>query len=122
MIGYVALGTNDLHRAAAFYDELLAPLGARRMMEGDRFIVWGTDAASPALMIARPYDGLPASRGNGPMVALAAASPAQVDALHRVALSLGAADEGSPGPRGPRFYAAYFRDLDGNKLNFFCFL
>lgn len=122
MIGYVALGTNDLNRAAEFYDRLLQPLNARRMLEGDRFIVWGTDASTPALMIAKPYDGLPASRGNGTMVALNVASPAQVDAMHKTALDIGASDEGSPGPRGPRFYAAYVRDLDGNKLNFYCFL
>lgn len=121
MIGYVTLGSNDLARAAAFYDQLLAPLGARRTLEGDRFIAWGTSPGRPTLVIAKPYDGLSASRGNGTMVALTAASPAQVDTLYRTALSLGASDEGQPGPRGPCFYAAYFRDLDGNKLNFFCF-
>jgi len=69
--------------------------------------------------IIKPFDGKPATVGNGVMVALAAASKAQVDAIHAKALALGGADEGAPGPRGPGFYAGYFRDLDGNKLNAF---
>jgi predicted lactoylglutathione lyase len=69
--------------------------------------------------VIEPFDGKPASVGNGVMVALAAGSRAQVDALHRKALELGGQDEGAPGPRGDGFYAGYFRDLDGNKLNAF---
>ena len=71
--------------------------------------------------MTKPFDKKPATVGNGVMVALEASNAAQVDALHRRALQLGAADEGAPGPRGEGFYAGYFRDLDGNKLNFFCF-
>jgi len=70
--------------------------------------------------VALPYDGKPATIGNGCMVALVVDSTAKVDALHARALALGASDEGAPGPRGEGFYAGYFRDLDGNKLNFFC--
>jgi predicted lactoylglutathione lyase len=54
------------------------------------------------------------------MVGLAVASPEQVQRLYAKALELGARDEGAPGPRPSGFYCAYFRDLDGNKLNFFC--
>ena len=120
MIGYVTLGTNDLPRAAAFYDALLAEIGAKRFMESDRFIAWATSMDQPGLALTKPFDGNPASVGNGVMVALAAQSPAQVDALHSKALALGGSDEGAPGPRGDGFYAGYFRDPDGNKLNFFC--
>jgi predicted lactoylglutathione lyase len=70
--------------------------------------------------VTKPFDKKPATVGNGVMVALEAANPAQVDALHRKALALGGKDEGAPGDRGGGFYAGYFRDLDGNKLNFFC--
>ena len=119
MVGYVTLGTNDLERAAAFYDALLADLGARRFMEGDREIVWMRPSGMPALSILKPFDGNPATIGNGVMVAFAVGSPAAVDAIYAKALSLGATDEGSPGPRGDHFYAGYFRDLDGNKLNAF---
>jgi catechol 2,3-dioxygenase-like lactoylglutathione lyase family enzyme len=121
MIGYVTLGTNDLERAAAFYDELLAVIGAGRFMDEDQFIAWAVAPDKPAISATKPYDGKPATVGNGTMVALVVESPEQVQALHAKALELGGADEGAPGPRGDSgFYAAYFRDLDGNKLNAFC--
>jgi catechol 2,3-dioxygenase-like lactoylglutathione lyase family enzyme len=122
MIGYVTLGTNDLDRAARFYDALLAEIGAKRMMQTDRFVVWFVAPDKPALGVFMPFDGNPATVGNGVMVALVVDSPAKVDALYRKALELGATDEGAAGPRGiPGFYAGYFRDPDGNKLNFYCF-
>ena len=120
MIGYVTLGTNRYDEAAKFYDELFADLGASRIIESDRFIAWGTGMTSPAVSIAKPYDGKPATVGNGVMVALVVNSTDKVDAIHAKALALGGTDEGPPGPRGEGFYAAYFRDLDGNKLNAFC--
>jgi catechol 2,3-dioxygenase-like lactoylglutathione lyase family enzyme len=121
MIGYVTLGTNDLPRAARFYDALLAEIGAGRFMESERLIAWAVSPDKPALGVVTPYDGKAATVGNGVMIALVVDSNAKVDAMHAKALSLGAADEGAPGPRGmPGFYAAYFRDLDGNKLNCFC--
>jgi predicted lactoylglutathione lyase len=119
MIGYTTFGTNDLARAGAFYDALLAELGAKRAMEMDRFIAWAVAPNTPMVSVIKPYDGKAATVGNGVMVALAASSKAQVDAIHKKALALGGKDEGAPGPRGPGFYAAYFRDLDGNKLNAF---
>ena len=120
MIGYVTLGTNDLERAAAFYDELFALLGATRLMEDDKFIAWAVKPGAPGVAATKPFDGNAASVGNGTMVALNADSPAQVQALHAKALELGGTDEGAPGPRVEGFYAGYFRDLDGNKLNAFC--
>ena len=119
MIGYVTLGTNNLPRAAAFYDALLAEIGAKRMMENEQFVAWSVTAEAPGLGITKPFDKKAATVGNGVMVALSVDSKAQVDALHRKALQLGGADEGAPGARGEGFYAGYFRDLDGNKLNFF---
>jgi predicted lactoylglutathione lyase len=119
MIGYVTLGTNDLPRASAFYDALLGEIGAKRMMETEQFIAWTTQPDSPALSVTKPFDKKPATVGNGVMVAIGVDSKAKVDALHRKALQLGAHDEGAPGARGEGFYAGYFRDLDGNKLNFF---
>ena len=121
MIGYVTLGTNDLDRAARFYDALLGEIGAGRFMQDDRFVAWAVAPDKPSLGVIKPWDGKPATVGNGVMVALVVDSPAKVDALYRKAMELGAADEGKPGPRGDGFYAAYFRDPDGNKLNFFCF-
>ena len=121
MIGYVTLGTNDLERAAAFYDALLAEIGASRIMEFDTFIAWAVDPDKPGLALTRPFDGKAATVGNGVMVALAVGSRDKVDAVHAKALALGGKDEGAPGPRGDSgFYAGYFRDPDGNKLNAFC--
>lgn len=119
MIGYVTLGTNDIERAARFYDALLGELGASRFMEMETFIAWSTSPGAPALSVIKPFDGKPATVGNGVMVALAMDSQEKVDALHKKAMELGAQDEGAPGPRGPGFYAGYFRDPDGNKLNAF---
>lgn len=120
MIGYVTVGTNDMDRAAAFYDALLAELGGKRAMQGDRFISWSAGENSPGIGIIKPFDGQPATVGNGVMVAIFAGSPEKVQKLHAKALELGGKDEGAPGLRFGNFYAAYFRDLDGNKLNAFC--
>jgi catechol 2,3-dioxygenase-like lactoylglutathione lyase family enzyme len=120
MIGYTLVGTNDLPRAAAFYDALLGELGAKRYMESDRFIAWAVNPQQPAFGVCLPYDGRPASVGNGTMIAIAVDSTAKVDTLYRRALELGGKDEGPAGPRGQGFYAGYFRDPDGNKLNVFC--
>jgi len=121
MIGYVTLGTNKFDEAAKFYDELLGTLGAGRFMEADTFIAWSTGPGAPSISIAKPFDGEPASVGNGVMVAIAVASRDKVDALYAKALELGGSDEGAPGQRMDNFYAGYFRDLDGNKLNAFYF-
>jgi catechol 2,3-dioxygenase-like lactoylglutathione lyase family enzyme len=121
MIGYVTLGTNDLARATRFYDALLAELGAKRALEGERFVSWSTGDHTTSLGVILPFDGKAATVGNGTMVALVVDSPAKVDALYKKALELGGTDEGPPGARWGTFYAAYFRDLDGNKLNVFHF-
>ncbi|MEG3927261.1 VOC family protein [Microcoleus sp. D3_18a_C4] len=122
MIGYVTLGTNDIESAAKFYDALLAEIGARRFMEFDQFIAWGVSVEQPALAITKPFDGNTATVGNGVMIALKVDSPEKVNLVYNKAIALGAKDEGAPGPRGavPGFYAGYFRDLDGNKLDVFC--
>jgi len=120
MIGYVTLGTNDIQRAAKFYDSLLALLGAKRAMDYETFIAWGNAPGAPMLSVIKPYDKKAATVGNGVMVALAVDSKAKVDAVYKKAIELGGKDEGPAGPRGDNFYAGYFRDLDGNKLNVFC--
>lgn len=122
MIGYVTLGTNDIEKARAYYDALLAEIGATRKMEFAEtgFTLYGTGDRRPGIAVTRPYDGNPATVGNGNMTAIAADSRETVDRLHAKALALGGSDEGAPGlrtPEGPgAFYGAYFRDPDGNKL------
>lgn len=132
MFSYVCLGTNDLPRAARFYDATMATLGLSRCdvtgepgWEG--WLGWGIyeghGARELALWICEPFDEAAASVGNGTMVALAATSWGQVDAFHAAALSNGGTSEGEPGLRlryQPDFYAAYVRDPDGNKLAVVC--
>jgi catechol 2,3-dioxygenase-like lactoylglutathione lyase family enzyme len=120
MIGYVTVGTNDLARAALFYDAVAAEMGVGRMMEFDGFIAWGTPGGAAGIAATKPFDGNPASVGNGVMVAFEAKDQAHVDRIYAAALANGGTDEGAPGPRGDQgFYAGYFRDPDGNKLNAF---
>lgn len=120
MIGYITLGTNNFEKAVAYYDELLALLGASRFMESETFIAWATSPDSPAFSVTKPFDGNEACIGNGVMIALQVDSTDEVDAFYNKAIELGGTDEGKPGERMEGFYAGYFRDLDGNKLNAFC--
>lgn len=120
MIGYVTLGTNDLQRAAKFYDEIAKELGVGRMMDFDTFIAWGKPGGGAGVGLTKPFDGKPATVGNGVMVAFECKDPAHVDRVYARAMALGAPDEGKAGPRGDEFYAGYFRDPDGNKLNVYC--
>ena len=120
MIGYVTIGTNQFENAAKYYDELFATIGAGRAIESDSFIAWSTGPKAPAVSIIKPFDGGAATVGNGGMIAIALDAPEKVDAFHAKALALGGSDEGAPDTRSGNFYAGYFRDLDGNKLNAFC--
>ena len=120
MIGYVTLGTNDFDKAAAFYDTVAAVMGGKRIMDDETFIAWGNSPIQAAVSILRPHDGQAATIGNGMMVALVVKSNEMVDQVYAAALAAGGTDEGPPGERFPGFYAGYFRDLDGNKLNAFC--
>ena len=119
MIGYVTVGTNDLEKAAVFYDRIAELLDTPRMMEDPgNFIAWGKPDGA-GIGLTKPFNGEPASVGNGVMVALAARDEDHVKAIYDAAIDMGGTCEGEPGPRGEGFYAAYFRDLDGNKLNAF---
>ena len=121
MIGYVTLGTNDLGRATEYYDALVSEMGGKRFMEHEgTFVAWAVDPSKPGIALSKPFNGEAATVGNGVRVALAVDSTDKVDALYAKAIELGGTDEGAPGPRGEGFYAGYFRDPDGNKLNFFC--
>ncbi|NVJ65811.1 MAG: VOC family protein [Gammaproteobacteria bacterium] len=119
MIGYVTLGTNDIERAATFYDALFAELGVGRMMETEQFVAWNGIGDGASIAVTKPFNGEKATVGNGNMVAFQMKSPEIVDKMYQKAIELGATCEGPAGPRGDSFYAGYFRDPDGNKCNFF---
>jgi catechol 2,3-dioxygenase-like lactoylglutathione lyase family enzyme len=126
MFSYVCIGTNDLPRAVAFYDAVMAPLGHARCdldPEGGN-ATWGLDDPGPHLWVTVPFDGAKAQPGNGTMFSLLATSRVQVDDVYDAAIAQGARCEGPPGLRpqyGPLFYAAYLRDPDGNKFNVVCY-
>jgi predicted lactoylglutathione lyase len=119
MIGYVTMGTNDFDKAKVFYDAIAEEMGAAPVMANDGFVLWANADRGAMLSLIRPHNKEAAVASNGGMTALAAKDRDQVDRLHALALSLGGTCEGKPGARSETFYAAYFRDLDGNKLNAF---
>lgn len=123
MIGYTTVGTNNFKKACAFYDKLFETMGAGRTMDFGEFVVWGTAPDQPGFSVTKPFDGNDATVGNGTMIALLAGTREAVNKVYETAIANGATCEGKPGIRGDEkmgFYAAYFRDLDGNKLNAFC--
>ena len=118
---HVAVGTNDMAKARAFYDAVLAPLGLKRLKDfGDGGSCWGQ--TTEEFMVLKPADGKPASPANGGTISFEAPSRAAVDGFHKAALAAGGKDEGAVGPRSfwPHAYAGYCRDLDGNKLAAYC--
>lgn len=127
MIAYVTVGADDIAGARRFYSAFLPALGYRlEECHGDLSFILreqeGRSTALPEFYVKAPFDGRPASAGNGAMVAFEARSQAQVRVLHAAALAAGGHDEGKPGFRegyGPQFYVGYLRDPQGNKIALF---
>ena len=125
MDNYITLGARDGDAANTFYDAVLATIGWSSHAAFPGWRAWSKGGSGEGLTVwvCAPFDGQPASAGNGTMLAFAAAAPAEIDAFHAVALAHGGSDEGAPGPRpdyGPNWYAAYLRDPTGNKLAIVC--
>ncbi len=120
MIGYTTLGTNDFEKSGAFYDALLAELGAKRIVADDHIIVWSNKPGAAMLAVIKPHNGEAATVGNGGMIALVVKDLTMIETLHKKALELGGSCEGAPGPRTGNMSFGYVRDLDGNKLAFYC--
>lgn len=117
VLSHVSLGTNDYPTAKVFYDAVLATLQIRCVMDFEGGAGYGR--AFPEFWIQRPHDGQAASVGNGVHVSFLANSIDEVKAFHAKALALGAKDDGPPGYRkeySDDYYAAFVRDLDGNKI------
>jgi len=113
---YASVGSNDLAAALPFYEELLGSIGWRPLFDnppGGRFF---GSLEEGVFAVVTPFDGKPATAGNGTMIGFGFSSRGEVDAFHCKALDLGGSDEGTPGDRGGGSYFGYFRDLDGNKL------
>jgi len=127
MIAYVTVGADDITRAKRFYSAFLPALGyGLEEYHGDLSYTLprqpAQSAALPDFYVKSPFDGRPASAGNGTMIAFEARSQMQVRDLHAAALAAGGLDEGQPGFRasyGPDFYVGYLRDPQGNKIALF---
>ncbi|MCZ4281116.1 VOC family protein [Kiloniella laminariae] len=128
MFSHVTVGSNDLERAGNFYDAILIPLGLRRRKVtddgGPKALCWvSPDQVLPRFYVYQPFDRQSALAGNGVMVAFLAPDPACVDLAWKAGLESGGSDEGAAGPRpqyGERYYGAYLRDPDGNKVHIVC--
>jgi len=116
MLAYLTLGSNDIEKSLAFYDQILGELGAKQLFNNGRLYFYGTGPGSVMLAIGGPHNEEAATSGNGVMPALSAPDHATVDRVYAKAMELNAVDEGAPGKRLPTFYGAYFRDPDGNKI------
>ena len=112
-MNYFVFGTNDMQKAVTFYDQLFIDQGLNKVHDQGRMTLWVGEGFMFAL--AEPFDGEPASVGNGTMLGINLKSASEVDEIHKRALGLGSVSEGEPKVRSGR-YSAYFRDLDGNKL------
>ncbi|MCV6592082.1 MAG: VOC family protein [Silicimonas sp.] len=123
MIAYVTVGADDMARAERFYSSFLPALGYRlEHYHGDLSYIPPGAIAGPDFYVKTPFDGAPATAGNGQMVAFEAQSQDQVRTLHAAALAAGGTDDGAPGFRaayGPQFYVGYLRDPQGNKIALF---
>ncbi len=119
MIGYTTIGSTNLEKSLAFYDELLAMVGGKQLMGLERIKFYGTEEGGAMLAVCLPADGEAQSCGNGQMVAISGGSAEGAQALYNKAIELGATDAGAPGQRVSFFYGAYVTDPDGNKLCFY---
>ena len=115
-LSYMTVGSRDLDRAMAFYDELLGSIGMSKVFDHPRGGRLYGGKGVGMFGVLKPFDGEEACVGNGSMGGFSFETTEEVDAFHAKALELGGTDEGQPGPRLPKTYFAYFRDLDGNKL------
>jgi len=122
MYSHVTVGSNDIRRSRDFYDAVLATLGIARFFESDAALGYG-ETRGTRLWVMAPFDGRPATAGNGSHVAFLAPGRAAVREFHAAVLAHGGSDEGAPGPRPHyhrNYYGAYARDPDGNKLQACC--
>jgi catechol 2,3-dioxygenase-like lactoylglutathione lyase family enzyme len=128
MIGYVTFGSDDISSAERFYAAFLPRLGYVLTVSDEGLSCTlpqknGIPSAPPDLYIKPPFNGRPASVGNGTMVAFEVPTQAMVRTLHAAALAVGGQNEGAPGFRSaysPHFYVGYLRDPQGNKIALYC--
>jgi len=120
MISHTTLGTNNLEKAEKFYFDVLGEIGGTQIYKSETVVFWEFEGGGSKLALTVPFDGKPATNGNGTVVAFNLPIVNKVDEVFSMALRLGASNEGEPGERNDgAYYGAYFRDLDGNKIAIF---
>jgi catechol 2,3-dioxygenase-like lactoylglutathione lyase family enzyme len=127
MLSYLYIGANDVEASGRFYDAVLSPLGYELEVAQEQYCFSLPDVADKSngpgtIHVAQPFDGQPATAGNGVMLAFRVDSKAQVEAAYSGGLANGGTDEGAPGYREAYeddFFVAYLRDPLGNKVAVF---
>ena len=117
IISHISIGTNNFERAVQFYGKVLSTLGCKQIIKHPGAVAYGKEY--PEFWVQTPYNGKPATIGNGSHIGFIASTKEAVHAFHEAALSEGGTDDGSPGPRpdyGDAYYGCFVRDLDGNKI------
>jgi len=117
MIDHVSVPVRDLAASTRFYEAVLGTLGFARLET--RAATVGFGKSYPEFWINLSDGVIPTAPGSGAHVCFRARSTELVDAFHAAALAAGGADDGAPGLRpqhGEGYYAAFIRDLDGNRI------
>jgi catechol 2,3-dioxygenase-like lactoylglutathione lyase family enzyme len=117
MIDHISIGVSDLERSARFYERTLAPLGLTRVVTRPRTVGFGKNY--PEFWINLRAGMSPVAPESGCHICLRAKSTDEVDAFHAAALEAGGSSDGAPGLRPHdrvRYYAAFIRDPDGNRV------
>jgi len=118
MLDHLGINVSDYDRSKAFYEQALAPLGLKLMMEPVDETGGFGDGQKPFFWISTRG---PASTGIH--VAFAVGDRETVDGFHAAALEAGATDNGGPGVREiyhPNYYGAFVLDPDGNNVEAVC--
>jgi catechol 2,3-dioxygenase-like lactoylglutathione lyase family enzyme len=115
--GHIDLRVTDMREALAFYEELMPALGFATRYHGDEWKVWAADDPLPSTA----YFGITEDRGHVPnanRIAFWVATPEDVERVAKVARDAGAVEMSGPKPMpyGPGYYAAFFADPSGNRL------
>ena len=119
IMSHISIGTNNFEKAIAFYDKVLATIGAKRVHDLSQYGAIAYGKQFPEFWVQKPHDEKEARVGNGTHFAFFASSKEQVHAFYNAAVEMGATDDGAPGPRphyGEQYYGCFLRDLDGHKI------
>lgn len=119
IMSHVSIGTNQFEKAVAFYDAVLATVGAKRMHDLSEYGAMAYGKQFPEFWVGKPHNGEKAAVGNGAHFAFLATSKEQVHTFFDTAIKMGGVSDGEPGPRphyGHQYYGCFLRDLDGNKI------